>query len=76
MNVARELRSPGARPKRYCDAAPSIRCEYPMTTSPCVNVCTVEDGACSACGRTLEQIAAWSTMSEAERRAIVAELES
>jgi len=47
-----------------------------MTTSPCVNVCTVEDGACTACGRTLEQIAAWSTMSEAERRAIVAELES
>ncbi|MEF8778231.1 MAG: DUF1289 domain-containing protein [Natronomonas sp.] len=47
-----------------------------MTTSPCVNVCEVDEGTCIACGRTIEQIASWSSLSEKERRRITEELES
>jgi len=36
-------------------------------SSPCINVCTVEGNICTACGRTLEDIANWSTMTETER---------
>ncbi len=46
-----------------------------MTTSPCVDICRVEDDECTACGRTIEQIAAWSSMTEAERREIVDSLD-
>jgi predicted Fe-S protein YdhL (DUF1289 family) len=38
-----------------------------MARSPCVGVCDVEDGVCTACDRTLEDIARWSSMSERER---------
>lgn len=38
-----------------------------MVSSPCINVCTVEDSVCTACGRTLEDIANWAAMTEAER---------
>ncbi len=44
-------------------------------SSPCVNICKVEDGVCSACGRTVEQIATWGSMTEAERQRIMEELE-
>ncbi|HEY4275009.1 MAG TPA: DUF1289 domain-containing protein [Rhizomicrobium sp.] len=44
--------------------------------SPCVKICTYEPGAgvCSGCGRTLAEIGGWMSMSEAERRRIMAEL--
>jgi len=44
--------------------------------TPCVNICLLdqETGACVGCGRTLAEIAAWATMSDAERRAIMAAL--
>lgn len=45
-----------------------------MTSSPCVDVCEVEDGECTACGRSLEQIAAWGSLSEAERQEIMDDL--
>jgi uncharacterized protein len=32
-------------------------------------------GLCRGCGRTLEEIARWSSMSEAERDAVMASLE-
>jgi hypothetical protein len=38
-----------------------------MVSSPCINVCTVEDGVCTACNRTLADIAGWSQMTEQER---------
>jgi len=38
-----------------------------MVRSPCISVCEVEDGVCTACNRTLEDIARWSSMSERER---------
>ena len=38
--------------------------------SPCVNICKVEDDVCIGCGRTLEEIAHWTSMSNEERKEI------
>jgi uncharacterized protein len=42
--------------------------------TPCVNICDIdrESGLCCGCGRSLAEIAAWSSMSDAERRHIMA----
>lgn len=47
-----------------------------MIESPCVNVCALDasSGLCLGCGRTVDEIAGWSTMSPAERKRIMAEL--
>ena len=50
-----------------------------MTASvatPCVKVCVVEgeSGLCLGCFRTLGEIAAWGSLPEAERAALMAEL--
>ena len=44
--------------------------------SPCTKVCTMDPRhrVCAGCGRTLEEIAAWGTMSESERQHIMAAL--
>ena len=44
--------------------------------TPCIKLCTVDPatGLCAGCGRTLAEIGAWLTLSDAERRAIMAEL--
>ena len=44
--------------------------------TPCINICLLDDasGTCLGCGRTLAEIAAWATMNDAERRAIMAAL--
>jgi uncharacterized protein len=44
--------------------------------TPCANICLLDadTGLCVGCGRTIEEIARWATMSEVERRAIVAML--
>lgn len=47
-----------------------------MVSSPCAGVCETEDGVCVACNRTLEDIATWSTMSEAERLERMRELDA
>jgi predicted Fe-S protein YdhL (DUF1289 family) len=46
----------------------------PPIETPCIQVCTMDaaSGLCGGCGRTLEEIARWGTMSETERRAILA----
>ena len=46
--------------------------------SPCVKFCVLEPGSglCSGCGRTLDEIADWGTLSDEERRRIMAELPS
>ena len=48
-----------------------------FVSSPCTRICIVDPvtGLCEGCGRTLEEIARWGVMSEAERRAIMADLE-
>jgi len=48
----------------------------PFMQTPCVKVCTLDarSGLCLGCGRTLDQIARWAGMTEAERTRIMAEL--
>jgi predicted Fe-S protein YdhL (DUF1289 family) len=45
-------------------------------SSPCTKVCTIDSrsGLCHGCGRTLGEIAQWGSLSETERRRIMAEL--
>ncbi|HTL25928.1 MAG TPA: DUF1289 domain-containing protein [Burkholderiales bacterium] len=47
-----------------------------MIASPCNKVCVMneETGLCRGCCRTLDEIARWGTMSDAERSAVLAEL--
>ena len=47
-----------------------------MIASPCTKICTLDArfGRCLGCGRTIDEIARWSGMSEAERARILAEL--
>ena len=44
---------------------------YPLQSvvlSPCVGVCELRaDGLCAGCGRSVAEIAAWSTMDDAAR---------
>ena len=48
----------------------------PTLSTPCINVCVIDSlsALCVGCGRTTAEIAAWTTMSEAERIAVMAEL--
>jgi predicted Fe-S protein YdhL (DUF1289 family) len=41
--------------------------------SPCILVCSIDikTGYCFGCGRTREEIGAWTTMSAADRRGIM-----
>ncbi|CAJ0801644.1 hypothetical protein LMG7141_03998 [Ralstonia condita] len=41
-------------------------------SSPCISVCEMDEarGLCIGCMRTIEEIAAWSTMSDAARLAV------
>lgn len=45
-------------------------------SSPCIGVCKLDAAraACTGCGRTLAEIAAWPGLDEAARRAIMARL--
>jgi len=55
-------------PKSYMSPPPPTG-----TPSPCVRLCTLnEQDICVGCGRTLDDIKAWSTMSEPEKAACVA----
>ncbi len=44
--------------------------------SPCVNLCSIDpaDGYCEGCRRTLDEIARWTIMSDADRARVMAEL--
>jgi len=46
----------------------------PTVPSPCVSICFIDPptGLCAGCYRTLDEIAAWSNFSAAERRAVLA----
>ena len=46
--------------------------------SPCTSVCRMDarTGWCEGCARTLDEIAAWSNMSEAEKTVVWDELVS
>ena len=47
-----------------------------MIETPCVKICTLDARAaqCLGCGRSIDEIAAWGRMSDAERARIMAEL--
>ncbi len=44
--------------------------------SPCLKICVMEPGSklCRGCGRTIDEIAAWSTLTGSERQRIMAVL--
>lgn len=47
-------------------------------SSPCVNICVMhpQEGLCTGCLRTRDEIALWGSLSEEERHAIMAQLPS
>ncbi|EHA16277.1 DUF1289 domain-containing protein [Halomonas sp. HAL1] len=46
--------------------------------SPCVQICQIEPSTslCNGCGRTLDEIAVWGAMTEAEKAPVWERLES
>jgi uncharacterized protein len=44
----------------------------PGVASPCISVCRIDavTGLCIGCARTLDEIAAWSTLDDAARRSV------
>jgi len=44
--------------------------------SPCIQVCAIDaaTGLCTGCGRMLDEIARWSSMTDVERARIMREL--
>jgi predicted Fe-S protein YdhL (DUF1289 family) len=43
--------------------------------TPCVGICLLDrDGYCEGCFRTVDEIAAWATLSDAERSRIMREV--
>ena len=61
---------------RLCcgDGRPHISDRMPAIETPCLKICVLEPGSklCRGCGRTIEEIAGWSAMSDGERRRIMA----
>ena len=46
--------------------------------SPCIKTCTIDPHTrtCAGCGRSLDEIARWTAMTDAERRRVMARLEA
>jgi predicted Fe-S protein YdhL (DUF1289 family) len=42
--------------------------------TPCINVCKIVDNKCAGCGRTLDEIARWSMMTDTERNNVMNKL--
>lgn len=44
--------------------------------SPCINICVIDPASrlCKGCLRTIDEITAWSRLSDAQRRSLMAEL--
>ena len=47
----------------------------PVST-PCIGVCRIasDSNTCTGCARTLDEIASWGSMTEDQRRAVMAQL--
>jgi len=47
-----------------------------VIVSPCTNVCRIDPATrlCRGCARTIDEIARWTTLGDAERDRIMAEL--
>ena len=48
------------------------------TPSPCINVCRMDpdSGLCAGCLRTIDEIAGWGGYSDAEKRAVLRNIEA
>ncbi len=48
----------------------------PAVTSPCISVCRMNEasGWCEGCLRTIDEIAVWSLLDDAEKRGVWVEL--
>jgi uncharacterized protein len=48
-----------------------------LIESPCVKVCAIDatTGWCLGCGRSMAEIASWSTLAPERRRAVMGELD-
>lgn len=42
-----------------------------MVDSPCTNVCVLDDDICVGCGRTVDEIMGWQSMSATEQERVV-----
>ena len=60
---------PSLRPSVSAMSAMSAPVETP---SPCINVCRMHEasGLCEGCLRTIDEIAAWSTLDDDAKRAV------
>lgn len=49
-----------------------------MIETPCIKICTLDarQGLCLGCGRTIDEITRWATMSTAERTRVMSELQA
>lgn len=47
-----------------------------LVESPCIDVCKIENDVCIGCGRTLEEIAHWSEMTDEEKEQVNANLQN
>ena len=60
--------------QRWLSHQPDPGHTHPMTDappSPCINICKVERGVCTGCGRTLGEIAAWPSVDAALKTSIL-----
>lgn len=44
--------------------------------TPCINICKLENNVCIGCKRTIEEIVAWSSLSDYERKKIIKSLDN
>jgi hypothetical protein len=53
-----------------------MRAQPDEVASPCINVCRMDaaSGYCEGCRRSIDEIAAWSTYDNAQKRAVLAQL--
>lgn len=40
-------------------------------SSPCIGECSARNGICSGCGRTIDEIVMWQSLSEEDKREII-----
>lgn len=48
--------------------------ESPAPATPCIGLCRMQGDFCVGCRRTLDEIARWPSLGDAERRRIMREL--
>ena len=63
------MTNPGIDWAARATEAQARECNVP---SPCISVCVMDaaSGLCQGCWRTLDEIAAWSAMTDAGKRAV------